>query len=138
MTNILIREYLPREQKITIALSDFLFIYEDIIFAGTGDARLYLAPECWSGSFSPASDQYGLAAMAYELLTGRAPFLGSSDSTLKHLHLTQYPTAPRQLNPSLRPAIDDIVLRALSKNPEERFPSIRTFVQNLLQYYNLG
>src|ERR1019366_6482379 len=70
--------------------------YKSIIFptaldALTPDAFPYMAPERWHGQALPASDQYALACIAYELLAGRPPFQGQSEYTMRFLHLNMRP-----------------------------------------------
>ena len=98
----------------------------------------YMAPEQWSGDAVPASDQYALAIMSYLLLTGRLPFKGRPEQIMFR-HLTVSPRPPSELNSRLSPAIDAVILRALAKNSEERFPTIKTFalaLQQALDYTN--
>lgn len=86
----------------------------------------YMAPEQWEGHPVPATDQYALAVMLYELLTGRPPFLGTP-MQMMYAHVNTQPEAPSLLNPRLSSTIDAVVLRGLAKRPEERFPSIIAF-----------
>ncbi|GAC1383917.1 MAG: hypothetical protein NVSMB33_12120 [Ktedonobacteraceae bacterium] len=87
---------------------------------------VYMAPEQWEGHPVPASDQYALAVMVYQLLTGRPPFLGGPQQMM-YQHFTVTPPPPSTRNPAITHDIDSIVLRALAKRPQERFPSIATF-----------
>lgn len=91
-----------------------------------------MAPEQWSSMPVPASDQYALAVMAYELLVGRPPFLGGLEQVM-YQHFQAQPPAPSTLNPRLSRAIDAVLLRALAKRPEERFPSITAFASAFAQ-----
>ena len=88
----------------------------------------YTAPEQWASHAVPASDQYALAIMAYELMTGRVPFQGDLPR-LMYQHLNVQPEPPGKYNTNIPRAIDAIILRALAKKPEDRFPSISTFAQ---------
>ena len=88
----------------------------------------YMPPEQWERKPIPASDQYALAVMAYELLTGRTPFEGRLEQVL-HQHMMVPPQPPSMYNPQISPAIDAIILRALAKRPEDRFPSILDFAR---------
>jgi serine/threonine protein kinase len=86
----------------------------------------YMAPEQFSGKFSPASDQYALAIVAYQLLAGRPPFEGDvAELTREHLYET--PPSLRALNPAVTPAVEAVILRALAKDPAQRYPSVRQF-----------
>jgi serine/threonine protein kinase len=92
----------------------------------------YMAPEQWQGHPTYASDQYALAIMAYELLTGRPPFSGRAEAIM-YKHINEMPAAPSSINPALSPAIDAILQYALAKQPEERFASIAAFANALQQ-----
>ena len=85
-----------------------------------------MAPEQWTSQPVAASDQYALAVMTYELLTGRPPFVGSMEQ-LMYQHFSVAPPPPSKLNPQLSDAIDAVILRALAKNPEDRYPAITDF-----------
>jgi hypothetical protein len=86
----------------------------------------YAPPETFEGLVSPYCDQYSLAIVYQELLTGRAPFVGTSPRQLMMLHLS----APPNLEPL--PAGDrEAMCRALAKNPEARHPSCAAFVRAL-------
>ena len=89
-----------------------------------------MAPEQWASSPGFASDQYALAVMAYELLAGRPPFTGSMEQ-LMYQHFNAQPQAPSTYNPQLPAGIDAVILRALAKKPEERFPSVTDFANAL-------
>lgn len=86
----------------------------------------YMAPEQWDGQPVPATDQYALAVMAYQLLTGRPPFIGGPGQVMRQ-HFTAQPQAPSGLNPRIPSTLDAVILKALAKQPEDRFPSIAEF-----------
>lgn len=88
----------------------------------------YMAPEQWRHSPVPATDQYALAIMSYELLTGRPPFQGSLEQ-MRYQHFNTAPQPPSTLNPRIPVATDTVILQALAKNPEGRFASIFAFAQ---------
>ncbi len=90
----------------------------------------YMAPEQWIGDPVPATDQYALAVMAYELLTGRPPFQGRQEQ-LMYAHVNTPPQPPSTFNLRLSSDIDRVLLHALAKKPEERFRSIADFAQRL-------
>ena len=92
----------------------------------------YMAPEQWEGHPVPATDQYALAIMLYEFLTGRPPFQGNREQ-LRYEHTSVLPAAPSTINPALSPWIDVVLLRALAKQPDERFPTISTFANVVAQ-----
>jgi eukaryotic-like serine/threonine-protein kinase len=92
----------------------------------------YMAPEQWSGNPVPASDQYALAIMAYELLTGQIPFRGNPQQVMFQ-HLQVLPQLPSQINPKLHADVDEVLLRALAKRPEDRFAPVSAFANSLQQ-----
>ncbi|MFL5694563.1 MAG: protein kinase domain-containing protein [Ktedonobacteraceae bacterium] len=92
----------------------------------------YMPPEQWHGKPVPASDQYALATMAYELLTGRTPFQGDL-ARLMYLHTYEKPQAPSTFNPRLSADIDTVILHALEKEPGNRFRSISAFANAFQQ-----
>jgi len=93
---------------------------------------IYMAPEQWEGHPVPASDQYALAVMVYQLLTGRTPFQGGP-SQMMYQHITVSPMPPSTINTALSPAVDTVLLRALAKRSRERFPTIAAFADALQQ-----
>jgi serine/threonine protein kinase len=86
----------------------------------------YMAPEQWNGDPVSATDQYALAIMTYELLTGRAPFRGRPEQ-LMYQHFQTPPPPASSLQPGLPASIDAVLLHALAKKPDERFASIAEF-----------
>jgi len=93
---------------------------------------MFMAPEQWDGKAVPASDQYALAIMAFRLLTGQLPFQGSLGQIMRHHYMMQ-PPDPSSLNTQLSASIDEVIQRALAKQPSERFPSILEFAQAFAQ-----
>lgn len=85
----------------------------------------YMSPEQARRSSAAVSqsDLYSLGVILYELLTGVTPFDDPSPTTLALQHMTQPPPLPSTLNPALSPAVDTVLLRALAKDPRERFPT---------------
>ena len=88
----------------------------------------FMAPEQWDGQPVAATDQYALAIMAYQLLTGRPPFQGGPGQVMRQ-HFIAQPQPPSTLNRHISPALDAVILRALAKYPADRFPSIAAFAQ---------
>jgi len=86
----------------------------------------YMAPEQWNDDPVPATDQYALAIMAYELITGCVPFQGNEQQLMYH-HLQSKPQAPSIFNQKIPLDIDTVVLCALAKKPEDRFASVSDF-----------
>jgi serine/threonine protein kinase len=117
--------------RLHVLLADFALTGENKHVLRTPQTLRYLAPEQWRGEALPASDQYGLAAIIYELLTGRPPFQGNQEHLLRHMHMTMQPQPPSAFNASLSFGADAAILRALSKNPQDRFSSVAEFVRAL-------
>ncbi len=92
----------------------------------------YMAPEQIESHPRPASDQYSLGIVVYEWLSGTRPFHGSfTEVAVKH-SITPPPPL-RQHLPSLSPAVEQVIMIALAKKPEERFGSMRAFATALEQ-----
>ncbi|MEU5693131.1 protein kinase [Actinosynnema sp. NPDC020468] len=84
----------------------------------------YMAPERLSGNRVDArSDQYSLACVLFECLTGRLPYPALDPAAKVAAHLLHPPPAPSVFSPTITPALDTVVLRGLAKEPERRFPS---------------
>jgi eukaryotic-like serine/threonine-protein kinase len=97
----------------------------------------YMAPEiAFSKDADPAmrsrADVYSLACVAYELLTGQTPFDGVGNMGMLLQHAMREASPPSRIRPSLPPAIDQAVLRALAKDPAQRTPTVEAFRRELI------
>lgn len=101
-------------------------------YANVIGSPLYMAPEQFDGVVSRRSDQYALACIAYELLTGRPPFQADSAIALGMKHIHAQPPPLRQINANVPTHIERTILRALSKKREDRFPDVPSFIAALL------
>ncbi len=101
--------------------------------AGTGGTPYYMAPEMFQGKPRTASDQYSLGIVVYEWLCGTPPFNEGNAIQLGYQH-THEPMPPLSLHlPTLPPVIEQVVMTALAKQPEERFASVLAFATSLEQ-----
>jgi eukaryotic-like serine/threonine-protein kinase len=94
----------------------------------------YMAPEQYSGKPRQASDQYSLAVVVYEWLCGERPFHGSFYQLISQHKFDPAPSL-REKKPFISPAVEEVVLKALAKDPHERFPSVQAFANALEQAY---
>jgi serine/threonine protein kinase len=90
----------------------------------------YMAPEQILGKPRLASDQYALGIIAYEWICGSRPFNGTAIEIAMQ-HSQAQPPPLREQVPSLAPAVEQVVLRALAKDPKDRFASVREFSEAL-------
>ncbi|TAK35301.1 MAG: serine/threonine protein kinase [Chloroflexota bacterium] len=94
----------------------------------------YSSPEqCQRLPLDGRSDQYALAVMFYELVTGQPPFRGETPAELTAQHVGAPPLCPRELNPGIPGPVEEAVLRALEKRPEDRFPTVGDFGAALVE-----
>jgi eukaryotic-like serine/threonine-protein kinase len=95
-----------------------------------GDTLKYMAPEQLAGSAEPASDQYALAVVVYEWLSGDTPFhISSNEIAAQSQSLTPIPLHMKMLEVPAQ--IEQVVMMALAKDPRQRFASVGAFVQAL-------
>ena len=93
----------------------------------------YMSPEQIRGEETDErSDIYGLGIMLYEILTGRLPFESENEFVLMKAHTEETPVLPRQLNPNIPIEIESAIVKAISKNPADRFQDADEFLQTLL------
>ncbi len=101
------------------------------VIAGTPE---YMAPELAfddDQAASPITDVYALGCMAYELLTGKLPFDGETALAIMVKHATEQPIPPSQQRPGLPVAFDEVILKALRKQPKDRTSSADLFRRSL-------
>src|SRR2546428_636778 len=89
----------------------------------------YMSPEqCATRDVTGASDQYSLGVVAYEMLTGRLPFLGESTMAVMYAHFNERPRPVAELRPDCPPNLSAGVMRMLGKDPARRWPSMDDIV----------
>ncbi len=118
-------------EKEHLLVSDFgppnnLYISQTMNPQTSVSSYLYLAPEQYLGETQAASDQYALAAMIYEWLSGNPPFMGSVNEVITQ-HLQTRPPSLREKCSDIASRIEEVVMRALAKDPQGRFGSIAAF-----------
>lgn len=92
----------------------------------------YLSPEQARGVQSnEQSDLYSLGIILYELLTGSVPYDGETPIAIALKHLQEQPEYPSKLNPKITPALEAMIMKAIAKNPQQRFSSAKAFLQEL-------
>ena len=120
-----------------ILLSDFgtallvETIHNQSLFEMSGTVT-YMAPEQIQGKPRPASDQYGLAVVVYEWLTGGPPFRGSLTELFTQ-HILAAPLPLREKSPTIPLDVENVIMTALSKDPDKRFGSVKAFANALEQ-----
>jgi len=92
----------------------------------------YMAPEQIQGKPRPASDEYALGIVIYEWLSGSCPFHGSF-TEIATQHVFASPPALREKIPTISPDVEQVILMALAKEPQQRFASLRAFANALEQ-----
>lgn len=96
---------------------------------GTPD---YISPEQVKGKRGDArSDLYAVGIMLYEMLTGQVPFSGPNPFAIMNDRLLNNPTPPRELNPAVSPQLQEVIYRAIERDPLRRYKSAHEFISDL-------
>lgn len=140
--NIIHRDVKPQnvliDEGMQAKITDFgvAFVTRDPGLTETGMAvgtAAYMAPEQASGeSVGPPTDLYAVGVILYELLTGRLPFAGDNPVQVMYRHVNEMPVPPRSLNSAVPLGVEAVVLKALAKDPVDRFPDARAMRSALL------
>jgi serine/threonine protein kinase len=103
---------------------------------GTPD---YISPEQIKGKRGDArSDLYELGVMLYEMLTGKVPFTGPNAFVIMNDRLLNNPIPPREIDPAISPQLQEIIYRALERDPTKRYASARELVWDLEHQNQVG
>jgi len=98
-------------------------------FVGTPD---YISPEQARGEpIDPRTDIYSLGVIMYELFTGQLPFTSGKPLVVALKHISQTPLAPRELVPRLPQKLESVILKAMAKDPQDRYPDAGSLVSEL-------
>ncbi len=97
----------------------------------------YMAPELAEEPASTSSDLYALGVLLYKVLTGHLPFTSSNPIGTLLKHIKERPQPPSMLNSAIPEAIDEVILRALEKEPRHRYKSIRELSQAYWQAFHM-
>ncbi len=95
---------------------------------GTPD---YMAPEQWTGEPTAQSDLYSLGVVLYEMITGHRPYIADTPAGVLLKQATEPLPLPKLYVPDLPKDVESVLLRALAKEPKDRYPDMHTFIEEL-------
>jgi serine/threonine protein kinase len=98
-------------------------------------SRPYMAPEQIMGESQIASDVWALGVIIYTLYTEILPFFEENEKALMDLILTREPDPPRQIEPDIPVALEEIILKCLKKEPKERFADAGILKKTILEAF---
>ena len=99
----------------------------------------YISPEQVKGKRGDGrSDIYAIGVMLYELLTGKMPFTGASPMQVMNDRLLNYPVPPAVLNPAISPQLQEVIYRALERDPKNRYAKAGEFAHDLAHLDEVG
>jgi serine/threonine-protein kinase len=128
-----------KPENVIVTPADFAYLVDFGIAESAGETRLtsfgaavgscaYMAPERFgTGAVTPAADIYSLACVLHELLTGSAPYRSKSVQQLIGAHTSAPPPRPSAVNPAVSASFDQVVVRGMAKDPDERYGSAGAF-----------
>jgi serine/threonine protein kinase len=141
-----------KPENIMVDAEDHIKLIDFGISANVGSRRLtfaklsqtmgtpdYISPEQVKGKRGDArSDIYALGVMLYEMLTGKVPFTGPNAFVIMNDRLLNNPVPPREIDPSISPQLQEIIYRALERDPTKRYASAREFAWDLEHQDQVG
>ena len=98
-----------------------------------GTAQYFSPEQAQAGPVDSRSDIYSLGVVLYEMLTRQVPFTGSSPVAIAYKHVKEDPILPSRLNADIPPALEAIVMKALAKNPDNRYQTAQDMRQDLMR-----
>ncbi len=99
----------------------------------------YMSPEQVKGrAVDGRSDIFSLGVMLYEMVTNEKPFPGQNITTVIYKIVNEEPVPPRQVNPTIHPGISAVVMRALEKEPDQRYQNCREMLEDLRNYRSIS
>lgn len=112
--------------------ADATLFQTNVDMVGTVD---YAAPEMIrnSSSITPAADIYSLGVTAYHALSGKLPFVADDAFAVANMHLTREPMPLRQMNPRVSPEVSRVVMKAMRKGAEHRYPTAGAFANAFIE-----
>jgi eukaryotic-like serine/threonine-protein kinase len=134
-----------KPENIMVSALDGIKLIDFGIAANVGSKRLtfakfsqtmgtpdYISPEQVKGKRGDGrSDIYALGVMLYEMLTGKVPFTGPNAFVIMNDRLLNNPVPPREIDPGISPQLQEIIYRAIERDPAKRYPSAREFALDL-------
>src|SRR5712691_6339144 len=141
-----------KPENIMVGLDDHVKLIDFGIAANAGSRRLtfaklteamgtpdYISPEQVKGGRGDGrSDVYALGVMLYEMLTGRVPFTGPNPFVIMNDRLLNNPIPPREIDPEISPQLQEIIYRAIERDPKRRYATAREFASDLEHPEQIG
>jgi serine/threonine-protein kinase len=141
-----------KPENIMVGAEDRIKLIDFGIAANEGSRRLtfaklsnvmgtpdYISPEQVKGKRGDGrSDIYAMGVMLYEMLTGKVPFTGNNAFLIMNDRLLNSPVPPREIDPNISPALQEIIYRALERDPRNRYATAREFAWDLEHQDQVG
>jgi serine/threonine-protein kinase len=131
---------LTKDDKAILTDFGLVLVATDATLGTAFGTPRYIAPEQAVASQQAVaqSDIYSLAVIMYEILTGETPFDGETPMEIALAHVSDIPDPPSKREPSVPKAVDDVLLRALAKDPSERYQTAVDFVNAVAEGYGMS